>query len=324
VSALGVLLLASAFGWALYVRPSLRNIAPPAPVAQPSPHAPAPASLAPVQPTPPPTSEPETPPRQAHAEPLRADVAGILGARGASAQVFRFQLAPQILVISFASLLEQGDTLNRVGAFIEKAGLPRDRVLDNAQLAAAIHDSGDTPESYYYGHDYSAADLARFFQTAARDGIVLRPEELWVKKLLEELGLLTPGAVGALISIPPESSDPPIDAAARATILQHELSHGLYFTDEDYARFARGFWQNTLSDAQRASFRRFLSGQGYDSTNEDLMLNETQAYLIHTPDVRYFRPALVGMSEAEATRLRAVFGRGMPDAWLTEKTAAHH
>jgi hypothetical protein len=321
-SAVVVLLLASTLGWALYLRPSPQDVAPPAPISRPSPHASTPASPAPVQPAPLPTAQPETPPRRSNADPPRADESEILAAEGPSTRVFRFQRAPQILVISFGSLLEQGNALNRLGAFIEKAGLPRDRVLDNSQLAAAIRDSGDTTESYYYGHDYRAADLARFFQTAARDGIVLRPEELWVRTLLDELGLLTPGAVGALISIPPESVNPPIDAASRATILQHELSHGLYFTDEDYARFARGFWRNTLSDPQRASFRRFLSRQGYDSTNEDLMLNETQAYLIHTPDARYFRPALVGMSEAEAARLRAIFVRGMPDSWLAEKTAA--
>ena len=124
----------------------------------------------------------------------------------------------------------------------------------------------------------------------------------------------------ARISIPPESASPPIDDAARATILHHELSHGAYFTDPAYAAYAQDFWLNVLTEAQRAGFRHFLGGEGYDTTNEDLMLNEAQAYLIHTPDPRYFRPDLAGLSDAEAARLRQIFLAGMPDAWL--KTAA--
>jgi hypothetical protein len=103
---------------------------------------------------------------------------------------------------------------------------------------------------------------------------------------------------------------------ARATILHHELSHGAYFTDPAYAAYARDFWLNVLTEAQRAGFRRFLGSEGYDETNEDLMLNEAQAYLVHTPDPRYFRPVYAGLSDAEAARLRRIFLAGMPVDWL--------
>ena len=121
---------------------------------------------------------------------------------------------------------------------------------------------------------------------------------------------------GALISIPPVTEAEQIDESSRAAILHHELSHGVYFTDAAYAAYARSFWQTALSDAQRDGFRHFLGGEGYDTTNEDLMLNEAQAYLIHTRDRRYFLPDRVGLTEAEAARLRAVFIQGMPDGWL--------
>ena len=58
-------------------------------------------------------------------------------------------------------------TLDRVAAFVEKANVPHDRLLDDAALNAAITASGDTVASYYYGHDYQAADLAQFFALAA-------------------------------------------------------------------------------------------------------------------------------------------------------------
>jgi hypothetical protein len=47
--------------------------------------------------------------------------------------------------------------------------------------------------------------------------------------------------------------------------------------------------------------------------NEDLMLNEAQAYLVYTDDKRYFLPDRAGLTEKEATRLREIFVRGMPD-----------
>jgi hypothetical protein len=50
------------------------------------------------------------------------------------------------------------------------------------------------------------------------------------------------------------------------------------------------------------------------------MLNEAQAYLIHTRDRRFFDPKLAGLSEAEADRLREIFLRDMPEGWLRDLT----
>ena len=250
----------------------------------------------------------------------QADEAAILAAGSPALEVFRFRAAPEVLVLSFPTLREQGRMLNRLGAFVEKAGLPRDRVLADPEMDDAVRRAGDTEETFYYGHDYRAADAARFFAAAERDGVPLRPEEARLRALLGQQRMLAPGAVGAIISLPPEMADPPIDAPARATILRHELSHGVYFTNPAYAAYARRFWETVLSDAQRAGFRRFLGGEGYDTSNEDLMRNEAQAYLIHTPDARFFRPDLVGLTGDEAAELREAFVRGMPDGWLKDAT----
>jgi hypothetical protein len=259
---------------------------------------------------------------QAHAglDAALADEATILAGLAPTLQICRFRDAPAVLVLSFPSLAEQGDMLDRVAAFLEKAGLPRDRVLSDADLDAAIRQAGDTRETYYLGHDYRAADVARFFVTAERDGIVLNAEEIRLHLLLEQAGMLKPGAVGAVISIPPVTESQQIDASTRATVLHHELSHGMFFTDPVYAAYARNFWLTTLTEAQRAGFRAFLGGEGYDTSDEELMLNEAQAFLVHTNDRRYFLPGRAGLSEAEAARLREAFVRGMPEGWL--KSAA--
>jgi hypothetical protein len=251
-----------------------------------------------------------------------ADEATILAARAPDMLAFRCRDAPAVVVLSFPSLGQQGEMLDRIAAFVEKAGLPRDRVLSDAELDAAIRQAGDTRETYYYGHDYRAADMARFFTVADRDGVVFHPEEIQLRLLLKRTGMLTDGATGALISIPPEVAAEQIDATSRATILHHELSHGVYFTDTAYAAYARNFWLTVLNESQRAGFRAFLGSEGYDTANEDLMLNEAQAYLIHTPDKRYFTPDRAGLTEAEAALLRETFVRGMPDAWLMKVTAA--
>jgi hypothetical protein len=247
------------------------------------------------------------------------DEATILAARGSDMLAFRFRDDPAVLVLSFPSLRQQGEMLDRLAAFVEKVGLPRSRVLTDAELDAAIRQAGDAPETYYSGHDYRAADMARFFATADRDDIVLNSEETRLRALLTATGMLAPGAVGALISIPPETDAQQIDAASRATILHHELSHGVFFTDPAYAAYARTFWLTVLNETQRGGFRRFLGTDGYDTSNEDLMLNETQAYLIHTADPHYFAPDRAGMTEAEAARLRDIFVRGMPDRWLVTR-----
>ena len=74
----------------------------------------------------------------------------------------------------------------------------------------------------------------------------------------------------------------------------------------------RRFWREALSEAQRASLRRFLAGLGYNQRDEELMLNEAQALLMHTPDVRAFNAEAVGIPQAELAELRTRFWRSLP------------
>jgi hypothetical protein len=224
-----------------------------------------------------------------------------------------FGLDRNVVVIDFADLLTQGLTLDRIAAFVEKAGAPRNRVLDDADLAAAIAATGDTTESYYYGHDYQAADLARFFALAAAENISLNQHELWLKDLLTQLGWFTQGAVGAIITVP--AAGGPIAPDMRAVILHHEISHGAFYTVPEYRAYTESFWYS-LTDADRAAFTDFLGRQGYDTSNTELMLNETQAYLVFTRDPRFFNASAVGMTDGFVAQLREGFIAGMPEFWL--------
>ncbi len=247
-----------------------------------------------------------------------ADEAEILANETDAISVFRFLNNRRVLVLDFASLLEQGLMLNRAAALVEKIGQPRDRVLGDAELDAAIAAAGDTMETYYYGHDYAAADLIRFFALADRDGVRLRPQEEWLRGLLRQEGVLEPGGRGALISIPRVGAASGVDAGLRAAILRHELSHAEFFSNPAYAAYARQFWRSGLDDAGREVFRRYLAAANYDTSLEDLLVNETQAYLMHTPDSRLFGAASLGVPIEMLDRWQASFLLGMPNGWLRD------
>jgi hypothetical protein len=257
----------------------------------------------------------------AAAEFPQASEAALLAAPTQRLSIWQARAAPAVLVLIFPSDHAQAVTLNRVAAFVEKAGLPRGRVLDDTALDAAIGASHQEFDTYYYGHDYRGADLARFFKTAATDRIALRPEERVLHDLLAEAGFLVPGANRALISLPPKGTGVQ-DASGRHAILIHELSHGLYFTDPRYAALVQEFWRNTMTGAERSAFRQFLGAQGYDTGNDDLMANEMQAYLVFTPDRRFFRPSVLGLDVAEVARLQAAFMALLPAGWLRDNASA--
>lgn len=266
----------------------------------------------------PPASPPRpTPPPAAPEFTLRtATQTQILDHVGSGLTIFRFAPDPRILVLDFSSLFQQGMMLDRVAALTEKAGEPRNRVLTDAQLDAAIHAGGDTIGTYYYGNDYSVQELVRFFRLAAADHIVLHPQEQKLRRLMQQLGWFNPGVHAALISIPQLDPKAYVTMAARSAILQHELSHGLYYSDPAYAAYVHQFWNSDLTAAERAAFVHFLGSEEYDTRLTDLMINEMQAYLMFTRDPAFFRPSLIGMTPQRLAVLQSEFAAGMPDSWL--------
>ena len=241
-----------------------------------------------------------------------ASGATIMAHRGAEFTVFRMAENADIMVLDFATLHDQGEMLNRAAAMIEKRGMPHDRVLTDAELARAIHDSKADPDTFYYGHDYSVAELGHVFAAADRQGVALTAGEKRLRALLLQEHPL------ALISLTQLDPAHGVDASMRETIYKHERSHGEYFSNPKYAAFAALFWHDTLTAAERAGFRRYLAAEDYDPAIEDLMINESQAYLMHTRDPRFFSPAAAGLTEVELDRLRGLFLVMMPPGWLRD------
>ena len=254
------------------------------------------------------------------------DLAGLLAGRSADWRVSRLAGNPAVMIIEFPDLSEQGDALNRVAALIEKTGAPRDRLLDDAGLQALMARSGDNEQTFYQGHNYSADNLARFFNLARAQRLRLHAQEERLADLLLQTRLLAlqggryvPQGLQALIAFPATQPDDPrtpmdegIDESRRESILRHELSHGAYLTDAAYREHCRRYWRRGLGEADRRLFRRFLASRQYDSSNEELMVDEMQAFLAHTPDERAFDAKSLGIGERRLQELRARFREGLP------------
>ena len=253
-------------------------------------------------------------------------IAELLAGHSKDWRVARLRENPAVLAIEFPSLAVQGAAMNRVAALLEKADAPRDRVLADVELAELIARAGDNSQTFYQGHDYEGAGLARFYALALQQGQPLNAQEVRLRQVLLSSGLLIETAEGlrpkgtqAVITFTATQADDPstpvdemVDERRRESVLRHESSHGRFYTRPAYREHCRRFWREALTEPQRESMRRYLAGLGYDRRDEDLMLNEAQAFLMHTPDTRAFNGQGVGIPDAVLSDLRRRFWRTLP------------
>lgn len=231
-------------------------------------------------------------PRLSPASPLPALVSfdELIESLPGELQVFRWDQAPQVFVFIYPDLAMQARALNRIAAFVEKAHAPRDRVLADAELSATIRASGKAEQTYYVGHDYTAAALAAFFNAVPRSDVRLNPQEQDLRSRLLQWGFFTEPEPGRLVAQPPErvllsvapEDSPQLSAPDRrlkwASVLRHELSHAEFFVNPAYRDYCLRAWQ-ALPDPQRQIFTEEFARLGYDTANTLLLANEFQAFL---------------------------------------------
>ncbi|MEI7614157.1 MAG: hypothetical protein WCK63_14755 [Betaproteobacteria bacterium] len=259
-----------------------------------------------------------------------SDYSTVLNNQSERVSLFEYGGRSLILIVDFPDLVEQGKMFNRVVALIERIGAPRSRVMNNDELAQFIRSVGKSESTFAYGNDFLVSELVVFFNLADMGGIQLNAQEIALRRKLIDYRLIVertgfyqaikPQAV--ILSIPQEttgrSGGPQVSALARKTILMHEISHAEYYTNRLYANYCRHFWRNVMTESQRTAFRSFLSRSSYNPDNEEMMVNETQAYLLYTPDPRAFNARLVGLKDKELENLRTQFFSGFPEAPLAE------
>ena len=241
---------------------------------------------------------------QVSASPIVASLQVILAAPSQPADnrefdVYRWDRFPSILVLDVADFATQDRMFSRLAFFLEKRGF-RGRLLDDDALQK-LHG--------WNAHDYGSAGLASFFNAAQRVGFVLSEEELSLRDLALEEGVLTmvrdsyaPG-VGGIISI--SRSSPAIE---RRLLLTHESFHGIFFASPEYRVFCFQLW-DTLDPRARSFFVKFLDQLGYDGDSRFLAVNEFQAYLMQQP-VRfasaYFERVVKRFAPGEAVPERTI------------------
>jgi hypothetical protein len=260
--------------------------------------------------------------------PVPGDYQTILKSKSSTLVVWRLAENPDVFVLDFPTLAQQGHAFNRITQLTEQFSEAYKRVLTGDEFRKYLESIHRSDSTFAYGHDVLVSELALFYNLADRDKIELTPEEATLREFLVEQGFfrswrginqaLKPDIV--LVTVPQTrergDGEPKINDSARRAVLLHELSHGEFYTNQYYAAYCRKFWSETLTDNQRAVFTRFLSKYNYSVNQDELLINETQAYLMFTPDPNSFSAAKLGIEETELAEMRNAFRRGRPPTKL--------
>jgi hypothetical protein len=248
--------------------------------------------------------------------PLPSDPGLILAAdpslwRRPDFELYRWSLFPRVLIFDTASYGVQDGLFNRLAFFVEKAG-HTGRIEDPATLAGTHG---------YNAHDYRAEDLARFFTAAARDGVALTSGEGDLRRILLDNGIIQetkdgfePGS-GCVISISRSSNN-----VLRELLLTHESFHGVYFSLPMFRSATGSVWE-ALSPVEQEVWLEFLSSQNYDTSDNYLVENEFQAYLLQqerseVPGRQALMLARMKAESSRGARLAAELERESPSSFL--------
>ncbi|MDR2418217.1 MAG: hypothetical protein LBD79_04100 [Treponema sp.] len=199
--------------------------------------------------------------------------------RNSRYEVFQWQdmaaiFSAPILIFDTATYDVQNRLTKRLAFFVEKPDF-NGHLLTDAELA---------PLNGWRAHDYKADDLAAFFHTAARTRFTLSREELELRELLLDTGIIRQApaggfiaGAGAIVSLSQESS-----RSLRYTHIVHECFHAIFFLDEDFRAFSRRRFEKLDPQAKRFILAYF-DYLGYDTSNDYLMVNEFMGYILQQP-----------------------------------------
>ena len=262
-------------------------------------------------------------------QPVSGNFSQIVSSRTGQLAVWRYAENPSIYVFDFPSLTYQGRSFNRITQFTEQqTSEPYPRVLTEREMATRLAAARRTESDFAFGHDVMVHELVTFFNMAQRDKIPLNPEETAIRDFLVAQGMMRdwrgfwqavePNNVILAVPQTQEKSagEPLINATARYAILLHEMAHGEYYTNQYFTAYCRRYWQESLSESQREAFKAFLGKYGYAIGFEELVINETQAYLMFTPDPSSFSARKLGVSVQELEVMRDAFRKGKPPTSL--------
>jgi len=185
-------------------------------------------------------------------------------------RLYRWVEGNNILIFDFRDYERQDLYLKRLAFFMEKPGF-RGILMTNAEMEG-LHG--------WNAHDYSREGLADFFNLARESGFPLNREEVQLRQIVLNEGILIDTGrkyetgEGAIISITGETSP-----VLRQRFITHESLHGLFFTDGAFREDIRQYWK-TMPAQYREIWRFFMVNNAYDPRDEVLMYNEMLGYVL--------------------------------------------
>lgn len=196
--------------------------------------------------------------------------------RNPEREVFSWDRFPSILVFDTASYAVQDRLFKRLAFYVEKGGY-RGRLLTNGEMTG-LHG--------FNAHDYRSESLAAFFEAARKSGFELNREELELRTILIDSGILLRDGesfregTGVVLSVSRESVD-----YLRYLFVNHEGLHGLYFTDPGFRSEVSRVYHSM--DERAIGFLEgyfsIIDSLDYDVTDRYLMENEFMAYVMQQP-----------------------------------------
>ena len=192
-------------------------------------------------------------------------------------EAFRWEGHERVLFLVFPNRIALRNGLTRLSVYLEDPA-------EGGKVVGPDVRPGKYVAASYTGHNFRPRDMARFAAEASAIGASLEPLE---EKLLSILSTEFPEAFVA-----GGDGDASLEenwgciATARglnkgevANTLLHESMHGLFYAYPSLREASWSFWEREASQEDRKIWRDFLGSLGYDSSNEELCVNEMLAYL---------------------------------------------
>jgi hypothetical protein len=221
----------------------------------------------------------------------------------ANVRVFRWSGSPRVFLLAFSDAASQRRALGRVSMHLED---PEHR----GSIPAALPSGARGGVANYSGHNARVRSVCEFFNSVrdADDAELWEDERMMMEALTaarlvrkEKDGKYTDvsrasggnGAKGAWECewYQFDESTPRNEACVLAVCasgdvrevrdaLLHEAMHGLWYARADFAEWCYGFYRSeALSDEERGVWVEFLRELRYDVSDEEVVVNEFQAYM---------------------------------------------
>jgi len=214
--------------------------------------------------------------------PMPADIGHIIFSdfslkRNPEWELYSWNLLPEVIIFDTADYSVQARLFKRLAFFVEKPGF----------TGTLVSDKNLENRHGWNAHDYKADDLAAFFSKAEAENFQLNSEELMLKDILLERGIITESTEGG--TSPYQEGKGVVLSVSRETLpswryrfLTHECLHSIFFTNKTY-REDIGNVIAALAPAEIEYWKRLLDYRRYDVTNEYLFVNEITSYSLQQP-----------------------------------------